>query len=91
MMQPAPMTVLPRRMVPARMTAPGAMTTSGAICTVRLSMITPFAMWLQQNDLAGGLGGIQLAHALHSAQQKKQNFPYDRSPFRQSGARREDR
>ena len=30
------------------------------------------------------------AHALHSAQQKKQNFPYDRSPFRHGGSRRAD-
>lgn len=45
MTQPAPMVVLPRRMVPARMTAPGAMTTSEPISTLRLRMSTPFAMW----------------------------------------------
>ena len=37
-------TVLPRRMVPARMVAPGAMTTPSSIWTVRLSMFTPLAM-----------------------------------------------
>ena len=44
MTQPGPMTVLPRRMVPGRMTAPGAICTVSSIETVRLSICTPFAM-----------------------------------------------
>ena len=45
---------------------------------------------LQQNDLAGGFGGIQLLTRCIQRSQKKQNFPYDRSPFRHGGSRRVD-
>ncbi len=52
------MTVLPRRMQPGRIVAPGAMTTLASIWTARLSIITPLAMWLQQH-VSRGLGSVQ--------------------------------
>jgi len=42
--QPAPILVAPRRIVPGRMAAPGAISTLSSIKISRLVMLTPFAM-----------------------------------------------
>ena len=67
MTQPAPMAVLPRRMVPARMTAPGAMTTSEPISTLRLRMSTPFAMWRSSTSSRWASAASSFAFAAASA------------------------
>ena len=59
MTQPGPMTVDPRRMVPGRMRAPGAIWTVSSMTTAVLSIRTPLAICRSRISMRACSGGFQ--------------------------------
>ena len=85
MTQFAPMTVLPRRMQPGRITAPGAISTSGSIKTWSLMNSTPFCRCFSKVSSKAALAARYLAFASDikiplSVLGQKSIRPYKKAP-----------